>query len=88
MTEVSADTDRDGRLTSASVKAFSADSFKAVADFHKPTLAAVTSDSAGRFEELRGGYEIKVSQELKFFENDPYKDRTKIEYYISPVRRR
>lgn len=86
MTDVSADTDHNGRLTSASVKAFSTDSFKAVADFHKPTLAAVTSDSAGRIEGLRDGYEIKVSQELKFFENDPYSDRTKIEYYISPAR--
>lgn len=87
MTDVSADTDSTGRLTDAMVKAFSTDDFKAVADFHKPTLAPVTSDSAGRVEGMRDGYEIKISQESKFFDNDPYKDRTKIEYYIAPAKK-
>jgi len=46
MTDVSADTDSAGRLTSASIKAFSTDDFKTVAAFHRPALAPVTDDTA------------------------------------------
>jgi len=87
MTDVSADTDSTGRLTSASIKAFSTDDFKTVAAFHRPALAPVTHDAQSRLEGVRDGYEIKISQESKFFDNDPYKDRTKIEYYVTPSRK-
>lgn len=84
MTDVNADTDSAGRLTSASIKAFSTDDFKTVAAFHRPTLAPVTDDTANSLAGVRDGYDIKISQESKFFDNDPYKDRTKIEYYVNP----
>lgn len=87
MTDVSADTDSAGRLTSASIKAFSSDNFKTVAEFHRPTLAPVTDDSTSRIWGMRDGYEIKISQELKYFDSDPYKDRTKIEYYVTPTKK-
>lgn len=87
MTDVNAETDSAGRLTSASIKAFSTDDFKTVAQFHRPALAPVTDDSAGRIWGIRDGYEIKISQESKFFDNDPYKDRTKIEYYVTPTKK-
>lgn len=87
MTDVSADTDSAGRLTSASIKAFSTDDFKTVAAFHRPALAPVTDDTADRIWGMRDGYDIKISQESKIFENDPYKDRTKIEYYVSPTKK-
>ncbi|WP_422085032.1 hypothetical protein [Variovorax sp.] len=47
----------------------------------------VTADSATSLEGVRDGYEIRISQETRFFDNDPYKDRTKIEYYINPVKK-
>ncbi len=87
MTDVSADTDGAGRLISASIKAFSTDDFKTVAAFHRPTLAPVTDDTANSLSGVRDGYDIKISQESKFFDNDPYKDRTKIEYYVNPIRK-
>lgn len=87
MTDVSADTDGAGRLTSAAIKAFSTDDFKTVAAFHKPTLSPVTGDSASSLEGVRDGYDIKLSQESKLYDNDPYKDRTKIEYHINPVKK-
>lgn len=87
MTDVSADTDSAGRLTSASIKAFSTDDFKTVAAFHRPSLAPVTDDTASKLWGMRDGYDIKISQESKFFDNDPYKDRTKIEYYVTPKKR-
>ena len=87
MTDVSADTDGAGRLTSASIKAFSTDDFKTVAGFHRPTLAPVTDDTATTLAGVRDGYDIKILQESKFFDNDPYKDRTKIEYYINPTKK-
>ncbi|WP_183026722.1 hypothetical protein [Variovorax sp. UMC13] len=87
MTDVSADTDSAGRLTSASIKAFSTDDFKTVAAFHRPALAPVTHDAQSSLEGVRDGYDIKISQESKFFDNDPYKDRTKIEYYVTPSKK-
>lgn len=85
MTDVNADTDGAGRLTSASIKAFSTDDFKTVAAFHKAAFAPVTSDTADSLEGKRDGYDIRISRETKFFDNDPYKDRTKIEYYVNRV---
>lgn len=85
MTDVSADTDGAGRLTSASIKDFSTDDFKAVAAFHRPTLSPTTTDTADRLEGKRDGHDIKISRETRFFDNDPYKDRTKIEYYVSRI---
>lgn len=87
MTDVSADTDSAGRLTSASIKAFSTDDFKTVAAFHRPALAPVTDDTASRIAGVRDGYDIRISQESKFFDNDPYKDRTKIEYGVTPTKK-
>jgi len=87
MTDVSADTDGAGRVTSAAIKAFSTDDFKTVAAFHKPTLAPVTTDGAASLEGVRDGYEIRISHETRFFDNDPYKDRTKIEYTINPAKK-
>ena len=87
MTDVSADTDGAGRVTSAAIKAFSTDDFKTVATFHKPTLAPVATDSAASLEGVRDGYEIRISHETRFFDNDPYKDRTKIEYTINPAKK-
>jgi hypothetical protein len=87
MTDVSADTDSAGRLTSASIKAFSTDDFKTVAAFHRPSLAPVTDDTPSSLRGMRDGYEIKISQESKFFDNDPYKDRTKIEYNVNPAKK-
>ena len=86
MTDVNVDTDASGRVTSASIKAFSTDDFKTVAAFHRPTFSPVTADSASELWGVRDGYEIKISQETKRFDNDPYKDRTKVEYYINPVK--
>lgn len=83
MTDVSADTDGAGRLTSASIKAFSTDDFKTVAAFHKPALSLLTSDTANSLAGQRDGYDIRISQETKFFDNDPYKNRTKVEYYVN-----
>ena len=79
MTDVSADTDSTGRLTSAAITAFST-----VAAFHRPTLTAVTTDDADALEGVRDGYEIRISRETSVYDDDPYKDRTKIEYYIDP----
>jgi len=87
MTDVSADTDGTGRLTSAAIKAFSTDAFTTVAAFHRPTLSPVTDDAASSLEGVRDGYDIKISRESKFFDSDPYKDRTKIEYYINPTKK-
>lgn len=87
MTDVNADTDSAGRLISASIKAFSTDDFKTVAAFHRPTLAPVTDDTANSLWGVRDGYDIKISHESKLFDNDPYKDRTKIEYYITPTKK-
>ena len=87
MTDVNVSADSAGRVSSATVKAFSTDGFPAVAAFHKPTLSPVTTDSATSLEAVRDGYEIRISQETRFFDNDPYKDRTKIEYYINPVKK-
>jgi hypothetical protein len=87
MTDVNVTADSTGRLSSAAVKAFSTDGFKTVAAFHRPTLSPVTTDSATSLEGVRDGYEIRISQETRFFDNDPYKDRTKIEYYINPVKK-
>jgi hypothetical protein len=87
MTDVSVDTDGAGRVTSAAIKAFSTDDFKTVAAFHRPTLAPVTTDSAGSLEGVRDGYGIRISHEKTFFDNDPYKDRTKIEYTINPAKK-
>ncbi|QNK69433.1 hypothetical protein [Variovorax sp. PAMC26660] len=87
MTDVNVSTDSAGRVTSAAIKAFSTDDFKAVAAFHKPTLSPITTDGATSLEGVRDGYEIRLSQETKFFDNDPYKDRTKIEYTINPVKK-
>jgi hypothetical protein len=87
MTDVSVDTDGAGRVTSAAIKAFSTDDFKTVAAFHKPTFAPVTTDSAASLEGVRDGYEIHISHEKNYFDNDPYKDRTKIEYTINPARK-
>lgn len=87
MTDVNVSADSAGRVISATVKAFSTDGFPAVAAFHKPTLSPVTTDSATSLEGVRDGYEIRISQETRFFDNDPYKDRTKIEYYINPVKK-
>ena len=84
MTDVNADTDASGRLTSAVIKAFSADDFRTVAAFHRPTFTTVNTDDADALEGVRDGYEIRISHELSVYENDPYKDRTKIEYYINP----
>lgn len=81
------DIDSAGRLTSASIQAFSTDDFKTVAAFHRPALAPVTDDTASSIAGVRDGYDIKISQELKFFDNEPYKDRTKIEYYINPTKK-
>jgi hypothetical protein len=85
MTDVNADTDGAGRLTSASIKAFSTDDFKTVSAFHKSAIAPVTSETADSLEGKRDGYDIRISRETKFFDNDPYKDRTKIEYYVNRV---
>lgn len=87
MTDVDVTADSTGRLSSAAVKAFSTDGFKTVAAFHRPTLSPVTTDSATSLEGVRDGYQIRISQETRFFDNDPYKDRTKIEYYINPVKK-
>lgn len=87
MTDLNVDTDAAGRVTSAAIKAFSTDDFKTVATFHRPTLAPVTTDSAKALWGMRDGYEIKISQETKFFDNDPYQDRTKIEYDITPAQK-
>lgn len=87
MTDVNADTDSTGRLTSASIKAFSTDDFKTVAAFHRAALAPVTDDTARSLGGMRDGYDIKISQESKIFDDDPYKDRTKIEYYVSPTKK-
>lgn len=87
MTDVSVSIDSAGRVTGAAIKAFSTDNFKTVAAFHKPTLSPVTREDASALWGVRDGYEIKISQETKFFDNDPYKDRTKIEYYINPVKK-
>lgn len=84
MTDISADTDSTGRLTSAVIKAFSADDFSAVSAFHRPTFTTVTTDNADVLEGVRDGYEIRISHETSVYDNDPYKDRTKIEYYINP----
>lgn len=84
MTDVSADTDSTGRLTSAAITAFSTDDFSTVAAFHRPTLTAVTTDDADALEGVRDGYEIRISRETSVYDDDPYKDRTKIEYYIDP----
>jgi len=87
MTDVDVTADSTGRLSSAAVKAFSTDGFKTVAAFHRPTLSPVTTDSATSLEGVRDGYQIRISQETRFFDNDPYKDRTKIEYYINPAKK-
>ena len=87
MTDVNVSADSAGRVSSATVKAFSTDGLPAVDAFHKPTLSHVTTDSATSLEGVRDGYEIRISQETRFFDNDPYKDRTKIEYYINPVKK-
>lgn len=84
MTDVSADTDAAGRLTSAVIKAFSADDFSTVAAFHRPTFTTVDTDDANALEGVRDGYEIRISRETSIYENDPFQDRTKIEYYINP----
>lgn len=83
MTDVNADTDGAGRLTSASIKAFSTDDFKTVAAFHKPALSPLTRDTADSLEGKRDGYDIRISRETRFFDNDPYKDRTKVEYHVN-----
>ncbi len=87
MTDVSVDTDSTGRLASAAIKAFSTDDFKTVAAFHKPALSPLIDDTASSTGGMRDGYDIKIFQESKVFDNDPYKDRTKIEYYINPTKK-
>ncbi|MFM9925349.1 hypothetical protein VLK31_20330 [Variovorax sp. H27-G14] len=87
MTDVNVSADSNSRVTSASVKAFSTDDFKTVAAFHRPALSPVTYETPTQLWGVRDGYEIKISQEKKIFEDDPYKDRTKLEYYVTPAKK-
>lgn len=87
MTDVNVSADGNARVTSAMVKAFSTDDFKTLAAFHKPTLSPVTYETPTQLWGVRDGYEIKISQQQRIFDDDPYKDRTKVEYYISPAQK-
>lgn len=83
MTDVNVDTDKAGRVASATIKSFSSSDFKTVAAFHKAQLQPVTRESDGSLWGERDGYEIKIDQG-RVYDDDPYKDRVKIEYNVTP----
>ena len=85
LTDVNADTNGSGRIESATATGFTAAPFAEVAAFHKPGLKPVTDQSATQIAGLRDGYEIKVMRG-DARDDDPYQDRTKVEYYINPVK--
>ncbi len=84
MTDVNLDTDRAGHVASAALTSFNRDGFKAVAAFHKPSLQPVTRESDTELWGERDGYEIKIGQ-ARAHSDDPYQDRTKIEYNVNPA---
>jgi hypothetical protein len=84
MTDVDVDTDRDGHLAGAAIQAYSSDDFGKVAAFYKPGLNPVTRETATQLWGVRDGYEVKIDQGRRRDE-DPYKDRIKVEYYVSPA---
>jgi hypothetical protein len=84
VTDAAVDTDGNGKVVSAVVKGYTHDNFTAIAAFHKPQLAPVTTDSATELWGNRNGYEVKIMQD-----NSPHGDAhggIKVEYYINPAK--
>ncbi|WP_457313371.1 hypothetical protein [Sphingomonas sp. UYAg733] len=85
LTDVNLDTDSSGRIRDATAKGFTSAPFADVAAFHKPGLNPITEQSDTQLWGLREGYEVKIIRG-DADDSDPYQDRTKVEYYITPVK--
>jgi hypothetical protein len=85
LTDVNLDTNGAGRIESSTATGFTTAPFAEVAAFHKPGLAPVTREADGELWGRRDGYDVKISRGTAF-DGDPYTDRTKIEYTVTPAK--